>query len=559
MTLGQMLRETVGRFGDRTAFVTLGKEAISWSYQEVFTRVKGFAVTLRASGLTRGDRVCIVSENCPEWALFDWACQCLGLVVVPIYPTLPADQTRYIVQNCGAAMVVGGAEDQLKKVAGMEGVRTILLKGPGSLTEQAAIREFDSGEFNAEIDAGLTDAPSTIIYTSGTTGTPKGAVMPNRAFVHVCHTAKGHIHLTENDRFLSFLPMSHVYERVAGQCLPVSLGATICYSRGLASLATEMKEYRPTIMLTVPRFLENLRERILSSVQKDKPLRQKLFHLALSQGVKKAKGQFAPLFPILDKLVGAKVRERTGGELRYFVSGGAALEPVVAEFYMAVGLNVLQGYGLTETCGGTFVNRPENNKYWTVGEALDMECKIGEDGEILIRGDALMLGYYEMPEETAQAIDPQGWFHTGDIGEFEGRNLKITDRKKDILVLANGKNVAPQMIENKLKVSPYIQEAVVLGDKMEFCVALIVPNFEAVRNALHLGDEVVLSGNAEAKALIKKEIDAVNKSVAAFEMVKKHALLDQPFSIESGEITPTLKVKRKFVEKKFASVIDGLR
>jgi long-chain acyl-CoA synthetase len=558
MTLAQMLRKTAQAFPNREAFVVLGKEPIRWTYREVMEKTGSYAGVLASYHLPRGSRVSIIADNSPEFALFDWACHCLGYVVTPIYTSLPADQTQYILRDSQASLVVCGSPEYAKKAAGIEGLPILPLKGEDSLDSRGASTPAPS-DLQAQIDAGNPEDPCTIIYTSGTTGDPKGAVMPNRAFVHVCITARGHINLTENDRFLNFLPMSHIYEQVAGQALPVSLGSAICFSKNLSALPNEMKEFQPTIMLAVPRFLENLRERILSAVEKDKPIKQKLFHAFLAQGLLHAQGKSAPLYGILNKIVGEKVRARTGGHLRFFVSGGAALEPAVAEFYMAVGLNVLQGYGLTETSGGTFVNKVENNKYWTVGEPLAMESQIAPDGEILIRGPGIMLGYYNRPEETRQAIDSEGWFHTGDIGEFEGKNLKITDRKKDIIVLANGKNVAPQMVENRLKTSPYIQEAVVIGDKMDSCVALIVPNFETVRKQLGLPESAILSENAEAKALIKKEIDTVNKTLASFETVKKHAILDQPFSIETGELTPTLKVKRKVVQQKFAAEIAGLK
>jgi long-chain acyl-CoA synthetase len=555
MTLAQMLRSSVQQYRDRTAFVTFGKGAISWSYGELYDRVRRYAAVLDQLGLAPGDRIAISSDNCPEWALFDWASQCLGLVVVPLYPTLPADQAGYIVKDSGVKAVVSGSPEQAAK---FDQVQTLMLTGPGSIDEKAATASFDAKKIDASIDGGDPESPCTIIYTSGTTGTPKGAVMPHRAFVHVCQAAKAHINVSETDSFLSFLPMSHVYERVAGQCLPISLGASICFSKSLAALGNEMAVFKPTVMLCVPRFLENFKDRIEGAAAKEKPIKKKLFQLALQQGVRHAKAQFAPLYSTLDKLVGAKIRARVGGQLRYFVSGGAALSPAVAEFYMAFGFKVLQGYGLTETSGGTFVNKPENNRYWTVGEPLAMECKIAPDGEILIRGPGNMLGYYNLPAETAEAIDADGWFHTGDIGEFEGVNLKITDRKKDILVLANGKNVAPQKVENKLKTSAHIQEAVVLGNGMDHCVALIVPNFESIRQALNLADDAVLGSNDAARLLIKREIDALNKTLAPFEMVKKHALLDQPFTIESGELTPSLKVKRKVVAAKYADVISKL-
>ncbi len=559
MTLAQVLRSTVGKFGDRMAFVTLGKDPISWNYHEVYDRVRRYAAVLGTLGLNRGDRIAISSENCPEWALFDWACHVLGYVVVPLYPTLPTDQAGYIVQDSESAVVVCGGRDQAAKFQGQQSVRTLMLTGPGSLDEQARTATYNAEELDQAIDAGDPEEPFTIIYTSGTTGTPKGAVMPHRAFIHVCSAARNHINVSETDRFLGFLPMSHVYERVGGQCLPVYLGATICFSKSLAALGTEMVTFQPTIMLCVPRFLENLKDRIENAMAKEKPIKRRLFEMAVEQGKKRAQGRFTPLFPILDKLVCAKIRARAGGKLRYFVSGGAALAPAVAEFYIAVGFAVLQGYGLTETSGGTFINRPENNKYWTVGESLNMESKIAEDGEILVKGPALMLGYHHLPKETSEAIDADGWFHTGDIGEFEGKNLKITDRKKDILVLANGKNVAPQKVENDLKTSAYIQEAVVLGNGMDHCIALIVPNFELVRKATGLGEEVKLSSNEAVRSLIKKEVDSVNKRLAPYEMVKKHALLDAPFSIETGELTPSLKVKRKVVESKFSGEIGALR
>jgi long-chain acyl-CoA synthetase len=301
--------------------------------------------------------------------------------------------------------------------------------------------------------------------------------------------------------------------------------------------------------------LEAFSDRVASAVDKEGGLKKKLFDLGLSQGVKKARGQFAPLAGLTDKLVMSKIRARTGGRLRFFVSGGAALPPHVAEFLLATKLGVLQGYGLTETAGGTCINHPDRNKYWTVGEPLDMELRIAEDGEILLRGPGIMAGYYNLPEETEKVIDADGWFHTGDIGEMEGQSLKITDRKKDIIVLGNGKNVAPQPIENKLKQSPFISEAVVLGDAMDACVALIIPNFEAVRKELGLPEDANLSNNDDARKLIRRELDKTNKTLAPFEMVKKHALLDEPFSQETGELTPTLKVKRKVVKEKFADVI----
>lgn len=563
-SLAELLKTVCYKWTGRPAMMRrkdAGWETIS--YAELYEIVRKFSAAIQSFGAKRGDKLAILSENCPEWAFVDWACQTLGVTVVPIFPTLPADQVEYIVRDSGAKIVVAGDDTQAAKTSGIDSARTIRLHEVLSLsqtTEPPTIKEWEN-----EIDRASEEDVATIIYTSGTTGKPKGAMLPHRAYTFLADGALSALPLTENDVFLSFLPMSHVYERFAGQVLPISCGACIAYSKSLASLASDMVAVRPTVMLCVPRFLEATREKIVDSVRKSPPIRQKLFNLALSQGVKRAKGEFAPLYPLTDLLVGKKIRERVGGRIRFFVSGGAALPTHVAEFYMAFGLNVLQGYGLTETCAASCVNHPDRSKYWTVGEPLrGVEVSIAEDGEILIRGHSVMKGYHNLPKETAEAIDDAGWFHTGDIGEWEGAHLKITDRKKDLLVLGNGKNVAPQPIENRLKASPLIAEAVVLGDGMDHCVALVVPSFDAWREAMKKAglspssDDAVLAASPEAKALVKKEIDAVNKTMASFEMVKKFALLDRPFSIEAGELTPSLKVKRKVVMERHKEIVDQL-
>ena len=560
-SLGDMLRRTGNRLPDKVAMlVPQGNEFREIRYKDLLQTVRSYAGAIKSLKVVRGDRLAILSENCVEWALVDWACQTLGIVVVPIYSTLPADQAAYIVRDCGAKVVVAGSQEQVNKVECIDETTAILIKGENSLDELAKSGAFPLSEqdWNAEIDSTEREDLATIIYTSGTTGLPKGAMLTHRAFIHVCETASTQFPLDQDDTFLTFLPMSHVFERIAGQCLPICLGATIAYAKSLVSLAGDMIKVRPTVLLCVPRFLESFCDKVLDTVKKAPPIRQKLFALAMSQGLNKRLGKFAPLAPILDKVVTSKIRERVGGRMKFFISGGAALPKHIAEFYMGTGLTVLQGYGLTETSGGTCVNHPDRNKYWTVGESLGMDIKIASDGEILIKGPGLMTGYYNLPEETAQAIDADGWFHTGDIGEFEGANLKITDRKKDIIVLANGKNVAPQPIENKLKSSPYVSEAVVLGDNMDHCIALVIPNFEAVRAFLKLPDESILSDNPEAKSLIKKEIDRINKTLAGFEMVKKHTLLNTPFTLDGGELTPTLKVKRKVVVEKYAEQIRNM-
>jgi long-chain acyl-CoA synthetase len=558
-TLGAVLRRTCHQHGDKPAFLIPKEgEFEPMTYTSFFREVRRYAAAIRGLGLSRGERVGILAENCIEWAQFDWACYCLGIVSVPIYPTLPPDQVEGIVWDCGAELVVAGGAEQAAKLACLTDVRVVDLKSAEGLAGMARTSDMSEAEFEAEIDRTQPGDLATLIYTSGTTGKPKGAMMSHRAFVHVAWSASKNLPLNEHDLFLSFLPMSHVYERVAGQVLPIYLGATIALAKSIASVGNDLQKVHPTILLCVPRFLEAFRDRVLDNVGKASPIRQRLFHLAMSQGVARAKGEFAPLAPLLDRIAMRKLRERLGGRMRYFVSGGAALPPHVAEFFIGAGLTILQGYGLTETSGGSFVNRPESNRYWTVGKSLDMEAQLASDGEILLRGPALFDGYWNLPLETAAAVDREGWFHTGDIGGWEGEHLKITDRKKDILVLGNGKNVAPQPIENKLKSSPYIEEAVLFGDGMEHLIALVVPKADLLREELGLPEGVDVADHADAKRIIKREFDRINKTLAAHEMVKRHALLNRSFSIENGELTPSMKVKRRVIAERYADRLAEL-
>lgn len=565
--LGTMLLRSCHEHRERVAMlVPEGGGFRELTYEALLETVKRYAAALEALGLRKGDRVCIQSENRVEWAFVDWACQTLGIVLVPIYPTLPADQSQYIVQDCGAKFIIAGSDEQKAKTVGLPGVREILLKGAGSLAERAeAAKLEDEAVWLAGMETIAPEDVATIIYTSGTTGPPKGAMIPHRAATNLVAGIPDFLPFGPTDRFLCFLPMSHVYERIVGQFLPISVGASIAYAKSLMTLANDMVAAKPTVILCVPRFLEATREKILDGVAKYPPLRKWLFHLALSQGIQRARGRFAPLAPLLDPLVGAKVRDRLGGRIRYLVSGGAALPPHVAEFYMAFRLEVLQGYGLTETTAASCVNHPDRNKYWTVGEPLPgVEVKIAEDGEILIRGSSVMLGYYNLPEQTAQAIDSEGWFHTGDVGEYEGSNIKITDRKKDLLILANGKNVAPQPIENKLRESEFIQEAVLFGDGNEYVYGLIVPDFGHLRNYFNAKGVKLPESNEEivrleeVRSLIRDEVARINRSLADFEKVKRHELVAATFSVETGELTPSLKVKRKVVKEKFAAVWKSL-
>ncbi len=550
--MAAMIREQAKNAPNSPALmVSSGKQFLTLSYKDFWSNIQSYAAFLQALGLTKGDRMVILSENCAEWLYAHYAGMSLGVVTVPIYPTLPAEQAQYIAKDAAAKVALCGSPEHGEKLSGIPGIHVELLR-----EERHGVLNED--EWNHTIDSIDPTDLAIFIYTSGTTGQPKGAMLTHQAFLTVCEHATPYLGITTKDVFFGFLPLSHIFEQIAS-CLCFYAGACLGQNKSVASMANDFLAIKPTVMVAVPRFLESFMDRIVDGVKKQKPLKQKLFNLYINQGVKKAQGGFGPLHGILDKIVGTKIRERLGGQMRLVVSGGAALPKHVAEFYLALGLTVLQGYGLTETTGGSVVNHPTRNKYWTVGEPIGVELKLAEDGEILLRGPTIMVGYYNQPEETEKAIDRDGWFHTGDIGEMEGTSLKITDRKKDILVLGNGKNVAPQPIENLIRESKFITEAVVLGDGMDYCIALIIPNKEAVRKELGLPDDADVAEASGVRELLKREIDRTNKRVANFEMVKKWAIIDDAFTIENGFLTPTLKVKRKVVKEKYADVINSLR
>ncbi len=415
---------------------------------------------------------------------------------------------------------------------------------------------------------------ATIIYTSGTTGEPKGAVLTHGNFLSNIEDVISVIDLYSEDTYLSFLPLSHVFERMAGHFLSNHQGAAVAYAESIDTVAENMLEIRPTVMVSVPRLYEKIYARIIENVEMGSPVKRKIFYWSIGVGrkyvhhiMKKQPIPFAlnARFKIAKKLVFDKLSERVGGRLRFFVSGGAPLSAEIAEFFASAGLIILEGYGLTETSPVISVNLLDNFKFGTVGPPLpSVEVKIAEDGEILTRGPHVMVGYFKKEEATKEVIDEEGWFHTGDIGLIdEDGFLKITDRKKNIIVTSGGKNIAPQPIENALTTTQYIEQAVVIGDKRKYCTAIIVPALEAVKNwAAEQGktvntyeDVLKLEGLRE---LIRQEIDKVNANLARYETIKNFIFAREPFSIDSGELTPSLKVKRNVVEQHYRQEIDQM-
>ncbi len=577
-SLGELICFSCEKWASKTAALyTIDGKFESITYRDFQQRIFQFAGALHHLGLKKGDCLALIAENCLEWAILDWAAQTLGIILVPIYPTLPKEQVSYIIKDSGSIILIAGTHLLADKAKDIPDLNIILLKkeeGYAALEDLAISKDFTFDYWRENVGQVSPYDIATYIYTSGTTGEPKGVMLTHHSFVYLAeHVVKfpfaldkdQQFILDEKDVFLSFLPLSHIFERMGGHILPYSIGATVGYVQSVASFAKDMLFVKPTVMLSVPRILESMHDRILDQVSRQTPMRKKLFFFALHQGLLKAKGQFAPFFFLTDKLVGKKIRERTGGRLKYLISGGAALSEELGMFYQAFGLDLFEGYGLTETCAMTTCNFPGKKKFGTVGIPLEgIEIKIAEDGEILVRGPSIMKGYYHLDEATHEAIDSDGWFYTGDIGMFDGDFLKITDRKKNIIVLGNGKNVAPQPIENKLKSSPWIEESVLLGDGMEHICALIVPNFEKLE---HFAKEegfldvplTQLVHEQKIRKLYKSQIDEVNASLASFEKIKKFELLTQSFSIEKGELTPSLKVKRKIVSEKYQDLIRSMQ
>jgi long-chain acyl-CoA synthetase len=559
------------------------------SSRKLADRVRHAALGLRELGIQPGDRVAILSENRPEWAIADYACVTSGVTDVPLYPNLPPDQAAYIIRDSGAVAIFVSDAAQAAKIAsvrnGLPALRTIItfapqplpgaehtlaeLEAKGAAVDDAAHRD----AYRAAADAVKPNDLATLIYTSGTTGEPKGVMLTHdNLFSNVMASADA-IPFDENEVGLSFLPLSHIFERMAGHYLMFHVGCSIAYAQSMDTVPIDMQTVRPTLVLSVPRLYEKMYARVLENALAGGALKQRIFFWARAVAEQWADvklageepaGLLALQYRVAQKLVFSKLKARTGGRLRYFVSGGAPLAPEINKFFYAAGLVILEGYGLTETSPVIAVNTPRAFRIGSVGKPVPgVEVKIESDGEILTRGPHVMRGYYNKPEATRDAIDNAGWFHSGDIGVLTDDFLSITDRKKDIIVTAGGKNIAPQPIENAIKTNKYVSQAVVIGDKRKFPVVLVVPNWEHLEKYAKLKniiwtDRSQLLEMPTIHAKMDKEVRGQFAGLAHFEMPKKIALLEHDFSIERGELTPTLKVKRRVIDRTYKSVIDKL-
>ena len=559
------------------------------SSSELADRVRHVALGLQELGVKRGDRVAILSETRPEWAIVDFACLTAGLTDVPVYPTLPAEQIPYIVNDSGAVAIFTSTPEQAAKIASIRGdLRSIKHVIGFSATHQAGEdhtldevramgQKMDSTDraaaYKRDALSIQPDDLATLIYTSGTTGEPKGVMLSHDNIYSNVMASAAAIPFGGNDVSLSFLPLSHIFARMADHYLMLHTGTSIAYAESMDTIAINLAEVRPTLVLSVPRVFEKLFARVLDNALSGSAVKKNIFFWARGVAERWAKeklsgheptGMLAVQYRIAQKLVFSKLKARVGGRIRYFVSGGAPLAPEINNFFYAAGLVILEGYGLTETSPVIAVNTPANFRIGTVGKAVPgVEIRIAEDGEILTRGPHVMKGYYNKPDATREMIDSDGWLHTGDIGVLEDGFLRITDRKKDIIVTAGGKNIAPQPIENKVKTNKYVSQAVMIGDKRKFPVILVVPNWDNLEKWAKLKNIMwterrQLLAMPTIRAKMEKEVFGEVSNFAHFEQPKKIGLLEHDFSIERGELTPKLSVKRRVVDKSYKSTIDAL-
>ena len=587
-TLNAIFFDAIERYDKPDALMhKVGGTYHKLSHREIERRVRHAAIGLRTLGVKRYDRVAILAENRPEWAITDYACLTTGVTDVPIYPTLPPDQIAYILRDSGAVAIFVSTAEQAAKIASIRSQLPSLLHvisfdevGPSAdmtlagLEQRGAAAETPQSvaDYRAGSEAVEPDDLATLIYTSGTTGDPKGVMLTHNNIRSNVEATRNLFRVEPGDVALSFLPLSHIFERM-GDYLMWTTGVSIAYAESLDTVPVNMVEIRPTMVFSVPRLYEKMYARVLQNALSGGLIKKKIFFWARDVAEKWADvklaggepgGVLSRKYALAQKLVFSKLKARTGGRLRYFVSGGAPLAPEINKFFYAAGLLILEGYGLTETSPVIGVNTEEHFRIGTIGRPVaGVEVKIAPDGEILARGPGIMKGYYNNPEATAEVMDEEGWFHTGDIGELRDGYLAITDRKKDIIVTAGGKNIAPQPVENLVKTNKYVSQAVMIGDKRRFPSMLIVPNFEqleawAKRKNFIWTDRTQLIRMPAVHSKMETEVLGMLTELAQYERPKKIALLEHDFSLERGEMTPTQKVKRRVVDKNYKDVIDAI-
>ena len=593
-TLAEMLERATSRF--RKADMLNYKHGGVWraiSATEFIERARAIALGLYSLGVRRGERVSILSESRPEWTLADAGCQLAGVIDVPIYPTQAPPQVCYILEDSGARVLLVENRAAYERVADVVRVcralaHIIFLEGDAEAGAGVSANSLTLLELEARGRALATDEPhlteelaravrpevlATIIYTSGTTGEPKGVMLTHSNIISNMVATSERLSFSDQDTVLSVLPLSHVFERVA-MYMYIHHGASVYYAEAIDKIGENMREVHPTLMVAVPRLFEKIYARIKERAAAGGRLKSALLAWAVEVGKRWARltverrkipALLALAYRLASKLVFSKWREGVGGQIRVFISGGAALPDEIGYIFMAAGLPVVQGYGLTETSPVICAGSLEENRVGTVGRPLrNVEVRIAADGEIEVRGPNVMRGYYNKPEATRDVFTEDGWFKTGDIGALDAEGfLRITDRKKELFKTSGGKYIAPQPIEQRIKASRFVNQVVLIGNGRKFPAALIVPNWEQLRSyaqlkGLDTKTPADFCRHPRIIDLIQRQVDALTADLSKFERVKKIALIEHELSIEGGEMTPTLKVKRRVVDEKYRDVIDEM-
>jgi len=555
---------------------------VPMSTQDVQDQANLVSLGLTSLGLKRGDKVAIISMNRPEWMLVDYGISQIGAVSVPMYPSITVEDYKYIFTDAGVKAIFVADQNLYNKVKQATEGLDISAQNIFTFEKIDGARHFSEllelGKQGKASDleplkaAVQPDDLLTLIYTSGTTGNPKGVMLTHDNILSNCRNSQRFVPVNSGDMALSFLPLCHIFERMVTYLYMIN-GVSIYYAESMETIADNLREVKPQIFTTVPRLLEKVYDKIVAKGHEQTGIKKNLFFWALDLGLKfdtqKDQGFFYNTqLSLANKIIFNKWREALGGNLRCIVSGGGALQPRLARVFWAAGIRVMEGYGLTETSPVIAVGgfESENNMIGTVGPIIDnTEVKIAADGEILTKSASVMKGYYNKPDLTAEVFDQEGWFHTGDIGELvNGKFLKITDRKKEMFKTSGGKYIAPQVIEGKLKEDPLIEQAMVVGADQKFPSALVIPSFDELKNWCKRHSVDCNCSNAE---LIKKPqitelydglVKKYNSNFAQWEQVKKIALLPELWTVESGEMTPTMKVKRKIISEKNKELIEGL-
>ncbi len=595
---------------DRVVMQYMDRKSKAWTpitWDQLAGQVRAMAGFLHAQGVRPGDRVAILSENRPEWAITDLATQLVGAVNVSLYTSLPPAQVAYIVKDSGSRILVVSTHLQLKKAEEIfdecpELTQVVTMSEmrkdhPPSVLSWEDAMESGATHYSAHstdieaLGAGVKpDDVAALIYTSGTTGFPKGVMLTHRNFASNVHAALDRVPFGPEDHHLSFLPLCHSFERTAGYHAVLACGARITYAQSVDTVSRDLPEVRPTVMISVPRLFERVYNVIAKSVEEGSPAKKKIFTWAVATGRRYAEvaqsGTPGPLLSVqkalAHKLVFSKLHEKLGGNLRFAVSGGAALPKAIGEFFLSAGITIIEGYGLTETSPVLTINPFDRPRYGTVGHVIDDVTVAIQDvnsreiigqlegrnypstlttreGEIVARGPNIMKGYWGNEEATREAIDADGWYHTGDVGRFDGGYLVITDRIKHMIVNKGGKNIYPGPIEELFKTEALIDQIMVVGEGREYLTALVVPSVDAITNLARAAGDA--GDPFDAKAVhdaFNKVFRAYSKDAAAHEKIRDFRLVRDPFTVDNGLMTPTMKLRRKAIEKQYADLVETM-